>query len=389
MKPANASLARWGTTIFTTMSALAVEHGAINLGQGFPDEEGPEAVRYVAAERALTGPNQYPPMRGLPELRRAIAVHDRRRYGLELEWEREVIVTSGATEALAAAFLGLLEPGDEAVLIEPLYDSYLPMIERAGGVARLVRMQPPDWELPRDALAAAFSPRTKLLVLNSPLNPAGRVLDDDDLAFVAGLLQAYDAYAVCDEVYEHLLFDGRAHRPLLTLPGMRERCLRIGSAGKTFSATGWKVGWACGAPPLIDAVARAHQFLTFTTPPNLQAAVAAGLRDGEDGWFVTLAESQRRKRDLLFDGLRSAGFAPLPSAGTFFLVAGYEDLACAAGDDAEFCRMLTTKAGVAAIPLSAFYRDSAPNGFVRFCFCTRDDVLETAIARLVRHFKGQ
>lgn len=388
MKPVNASLARWGTTIFTTMSALAVEHGAINLGQGFPDEEGPEAVRRLAAEAVLNGPNQYPPMRGLSELRRAVADHDRHRYALDLDPEREVLVTSGATEALAAAFLGLLEPGDEAVLVEPLYDSYLPIIELAGATAKLVRTQPPDWTLPREALAAAFSARTKLLVLNSPQNPSGKVFAGDELAFIAGLLESHDAYAVCDEVYEHLVFDGAAHLPLMLLPGMRQRCVRIGSAGKTFSATGWKVGWACGAPPLIDAVARAHQFLTFTTPPNLQKAVAAGLIDGEAGWFAALATSLQRKRNRLADGLASAGFAPLPAAGTFFLVADRRGFGFA-GDDAAFCRYLTIEAGVAAIPVSAFYRDAGGEGFVRFCFCKRDAVLDEAISRLTRHFRDR
>lgn len=387
MKPANASLARWGTTIFTTMSALAVEHGAINLGQGFPDEEGPESIRRVAAETVLWGPNQYPPMRGVAELRNAIAAHDHRRYGLDLDPEKEVLVTSGATEALACAFFGLLEPGDEVVLIEPLYDSYLPIIERAGGVARLVRLQPPGWALPCDALAAAFSTRTKLLVLNSPQNPTGKVFNLEELAFLARLLEAHDAYAVCDEVYEHLVYPDAEHLPLMGLPGMRERCLRIGSAGKIFSATGWKVGWACGAPPLIDALARAHQFLTFTTPPNLQIAVAAGLREGEEGWFKELAENQKGKRDRLASGLRAAGFDVLPCAGTFFLVAGYrrQDFV---GGDAAFCRHLTSEAGVAAIPVSAFYREHGPDGFVRFCFCKRDKVLDEAIARLTRRFSG-
>lgn len=385
MKAANASLARWGTTIFTTMSALAAEHGAINLGQGFPDEEGPDEVRRLAAEALLSGSNQYPPMRGLAELRQAIAAHDRFRYGLDLDPESEVLVTSGATEALAASFFGLLEPGDEAVVIEPLYDSYLPIIERAGAVARIVRTAPPEWALPQEALAAAFSPRTKLLVLNSPQNPSGKVFGADELDFIAGLLRTHDAYAVCDEVYEHLVFPPADHRPLITLPDMRARCLRIGSAGKTFSATGWKVGWACGAPPLIDAAARAHQFLTFTTPPNLQRAVAAGLRDGEAGWFATLATSQQRKRDLLAAGLRRAGFMPLPARGTFFLVADRTSLGFN-GDDAAFCRYLTTAAGVAAIPVSAFYCGAGPEGFVRFCFCKRDVVLDEAVNRLVRHF---
>ena len=295
MKPVNAILSGYGTTIFTVMSALAQEHGAINLGQGFPDEEGPEDIRRAAADAVMTGPNQYPPMLGVPDLRQAVAEHNLRFYGLEVDWRTEVMVTSGATEALADCFLGLIEPGDEVVLIEPLYDSYLPMVRRAGGVPKLVRIEPPDWTLPRAALKAAFSARTKLIVLNSPHNPAGKVFDADELAFIAGLVRDHDAYAVCDEVYEHLVFDGRAHVPLMTLPGMRDRCLRIGSAGKTFSATGWKVGYVTAAPAALTAVAKAHQFLTFTTPPDLQKATAYGLRRGDD-YFDGLAAAPRRSR---------------------------------------------------------------------------------------------
>ena len=386
MKPVNSVLSRYGTTIFTTMSALALEHGAVNLGQGFPDEEGPEAIRRAAAEAVLAGPNQYPPMRGMPELRQAVADHDRRFYGLDVDWETEVLVTSGATEALADCFLGLIEPGDEVVLLEPLYDSYLPMIERAGGVPTLVRLEPPDWRLPRRALEAAFSTETKLLVVNTPMNPLGKVFDEAELAFLARLLEDCDAYAVCDEVYEHLVFDGQSHKPLMTLPGMRERCLRIGSAGKTFSATGWKVGYVTGAPALIDAVAGAHQFVTFTTPPNLQKAVAAGLRQ-DGGYFRALARAQQDKRDRLAAGLRAAGFDVLPSAGTYFLIADAAPLGFTGSDEA-FCRYLTTEAGVAAIPVSAFYHGSGPSGFVRFCFCKRDEVLDEAVARLRRHFRG-
>ena len=384
MKSVNSVLSRYGTTIFTVMSALASQHGAVNLGQGFPDDEGPESIRRCAAETVLEGPNQYPPMRGLAELRQVVAEHDRRFYGLEVDWQTEVLVTSGATEALADCFLGLLEPGDEVVLLEPLYDSYLPIIERAGAVPCLVRLEPPEWRLPRRALEAAFTAKTKLLVLNSPLNPIGKVFDEAELSFLARLLEAHDAYAVCDEVYEHLVFDGSSHVPLLTLPGMRDRCLRIGSAGKTFSATGWKVGWVTGAAPLIEAVARAHQFVTFTTPPNLQKAVAFGLGQN-DGYLRGLALAQQGKRDRLAAGLAAAGFRVLPSAGTYFLVADYAPLGFDGGDEA-FCRYLTIEAGVAAIPLSAFYRGPSPRGFVRFCFCKRDEVLDEAAARLTRHF---
>jgi aspartate/methionine/tyrosine aminotransferase len=390
MKPVNAILSGYGTTIFTVMSALAQEHGAINLGQGFPDEEGPEDIRRAAADAVMTGPNQYPPMLGVPELRQAVAEHNLRFYGLEVDWRTEVMVTSGATEALADCFLGLIEPGDEVVLIEPLYDSYLPMVRRAGGVPKLVRIEPPDWTLPRAALAAAFSARTKLIVLNSPHNPAGKVFDADELAFIAGLVRDHDAYAVCDEVYEHLVFDGRAHVPLMTLPGMRERCLRIGSAGKTFSATGWKVGYVTAAPALLAAVAKAHQFLTFTTPPDLQKATAYGLRRGDD-YFNGLAAAQQAKRDRLGAGLAAAGFEVLASQGTYFLTVDIRSVGFN-GDDEAFCRHITEKAGVAAVPVSAFYQDgtgeTGVDHFARFCFCKQDALLDEAAARLKRHFAG-
>ena len=306
MKPANSVFSGLGTTVFEVMSRLAIEHKSINLGQGFPGVDGPEDVRRAAAEATVDGPNQYPPMMGLPELRQAIAEHSKRFYGLDVNWQSETMVTSGATEALASCLFGLLEPGDEAVLIEPLYDSYLPIVRRAGATPKLVRLEPPDWRLDREALAAAFSDRTKLILLNSPMNPASKVFDDDDLAFIAELVVAHDAYAVCDEVYEHLLFDDRRHVPLMTFPGMRERALRIGSAGKIFSLTGWKVGWVVAAPETLATVAKAHQFLTFTTPPNLQRAVAQGLAK-DDGYFSGLAAGMERSRDLLAAGLADLG----------------------------------------------------------------------------------
>jgi aspartate/methionine/tyrosine aminotransferase len=323
-------------------------------------------------------------MLGVPELRQAVAEHNRRFYGLEVDWRTEVMVTSGATEALADCFLGLIEPGDEVVLIEPLYDSYLPMVRRAGGVPKLVRIEPPDWTLPRAALEAAFSPRTKLIVLNSPHNPAGKVFDTDELDFIAGLVRDHDAYAVCDEVYEHLVFDGRAHVPLMLFPGMRERCLRIGSAGKTFSATGWKVGYVTAAPALLGAVAKAHQFLTFTTPPNLQKATAHGLRKGDD-YFHALAAAQQAKRDRLGAGLTAAGFEVLASQGTYFLTVDIRSVGFN-GDDEAFCRHITQEAGVAAVPVSAFYQHGHVDNFARFCFCKQDALLDEAAARLKRHF---
>lgn len=384
MKAANAVLLSYGTTIFEVMSRLAAEYGAVNLGQGFP--EGLEPGKVVrAAEEALTRvSNQYPSMMGLPELRQAVAEHAGRHYGLDLDWRTEVMVTSGATEALADCLLGLIEPGDEVVLIEPLYDSYLPIVRRAGGVPRLVRLEPPHWELPREALARAFSERTKLLLLNSPMNPAGKVFARDDLDFIAGLLARHDAYAVCDEVYEHLAFDGRPHIPLITLPGMRERCVRIGSAGKIFSLTGWKVGFVSACPALLAPIAKAHQFLTFTTAPNLQAAVAYGLREMPD-YYLNLGVELQARRDRLAEGLSAAGFAVMGCQGTYFLTADIDPLGFD-GNDAEFCRHITVQAGVTAVPVSAFYQAGDVNHYVRFCFARPEALIDEAIRRLRLHF---
>lgn len=384
MKPANSVLGGYGTTVFEVMSRLAIEHDSINLGQGFPEGTGPEDVRKVAQDWLADGWNQYPPMMGLPDLRQAVAEHAKRFYDLDVDWQAEVMVTSGATEALAGSLFGLIEPGDEVVLIEPLYDSYLPIVRRAGGVPRLVRVEPPDWELPRDALERAFSDKTKLILLNSPMNPAAKVFDHDELAFIAELLRRHDAYAVCDEVYEHIRFDGRPHIPLMTLPGMRERCVRIGSAGKTFSVTGWKVGYMTAAPDLLQPIAKAHQFLTFTTPPNLQAAAAYGLRLGDD-YFDGLAAEMQRQRDRLARGLARVGFDVIDCAGTYFITADFRPLGFN-GDDVAFCRHITTEAKVTAVPVSAFYQDDPPSHFARFSFCKSDAVLDEAVARLDRLF---
>ena len=384
MKPGNAILSSYGTTIFEVMSRLAQEHGAVNLGQGFPDGNGPPDVVAAATDYLENGVNQYPPMMGLPALRQAVAENNRRFYGLEVDWASEVMVTSGATEALAACLFGLIEPGDEVVLVEPLYDSYLPIVRRAGGVPKLVRLEPPDWAVPETALSAAFSDRTKLILMNSPMNPCAKVWSRDELALVAALLERFDAFAVCDEVYEHLIFDGRAHVPLMTLPGMRARCARIGSAGKTFSLTGWKVGYITACPALITPIARAHQFLTFTTPPNLQAAVAYGLGK-DDSYFSRLSGDLERRRDLLGDGLAEIGFAVLPCHGTYFITADFRPLGFN-GKDVEFCRHITTEAGVCAVPVSAFYQSGSVDHFARFCFCKEDASLDEALARLGRHF---
>lgn len=384
MKPANALLSQMGTTIFTIMSALATEHGAINLGQGFPDTDGPADVIAAAAAALQDGRNQYPPMTGMPELRQAVAVANHRFYGITADPMTEVVVTSGATEAITACLMALLNPGDEVVVIEPLYDTYLPVIRMLGATARLVRLTPPSWELPRAALAAAFAPRTKAILLNTPMNPTGKVFTAAELAFIADLMVRHDTYAICDEVYEHLTYDGWRHIPLMTLPGMRDRCLRVSSAGKTFSLTGWKVGYVTGSAALCGLVAKAHQNLTFTTPPNLQRAVAVGLAK-DDAYFAGLASALEQKRDRLSAGLAGLGFAVLPAMGSYFVTADFSPLGFQ-GDDVTFCRHITVKAGVTAIPVSAFYEGDAPGHYARFAFCKQDTVLDEAVARLGRVF---
>jgi len=379
---ANPIFANLPTTIFEEMSGLARTLGAVNLGQGFPDDPGPESVRAKAAEAVLTGYNQYPPMAGLPELRQAVAAHYARYHGLDLDWQSEVTITSGATEALAAAFLGLIQPGDEVVLFQPLYDSYLPVIRRAGGVPRLVRLQPPHWRFTRETLQAAFSQRTRFVVLNNPINPCGVVLPEEDLALLAEFCVAHDSVAICDEVWEQVVFGNAVHRPLIAFPGMRERCVKIGSAGKMFGLTGWKVGFLCAAPALTQALARTHQFLTFTTPPNLQAAVAFGLETGEN-WFREAPRDLERSRDRLAEGLKREGFAVLPCQGTYFLnvdlpASGVEE------PDRAFALRAVQEAGVAAIPVSAFYEEDPVTTIVRLCFPKRDAVLDEGVARLAK-----
>lgn len=387
MKLANSTMTALGTTVFEVMSALAREHRSVNLGQGFPDDKGPQAVRSAAAEYLMEGHNQYPPMMGIPELRQAVADHARRFQGLDVDWQSEVMVTSGATEALGDCLFGLIEPGDEVVLIEPLYDSYLPVVRRAGGVPRLVRLEPPTWRLPRDELAAAFSPRTKLILFNTPMNPCSKVFDREELGYIAELCLEHDAYAVCDEVYEHIVFDDRRHVSIMGLPGMRERTVRIGSAGKSFSLTGWKVGYVSAAPDLMRAIAKTHQFMTFTTPPNLQWGAAVGLRLGDD-YFSTLAGDMQAKRDRLGGALQRIGFDVLPAHGTYFVTTDFRPLGFN-GTDEDFCRHITIGAGVTAVPVSAFYDRPAraPRHFARFCFCKHDATLDDAIDRLQRHFR--
>ncbi|OUJ07765.1 aminotransferase [Acetobacter malorum] len=383
-KPLNRQIAALPTTIFTVMSELARVHDAINLGQGFPDTEGPQDMVQAAADALLDGRNQYAPLTGLPELRHAVADSNARFQGLEIDPESEVVITSGATEALAASLMALIEPGDEVVLIEPLYDTYLPMVRQLGGVPKLVRLEEPGWTLPREALAAAFSARTKAILLNTPMNPTGKVFTTEELDFIAGLLIQHDAYAVCDEVYEHLTF-GTPHVSLMSRPAMRERCLRIGSAGKSFSLTGWKVGYVTAAAPLAAVVAKAHQNLVFATAPNLQRAVAFGLNKDEQ-YFRDLAGDMARKRDILSAGLRGVGLEVLPCDGSYFVMADITPLANGL-DDVAFARMLTEEAGVTTIPASAFYDPSngtPPTHLVRFAFCKQESVLQEAVARIER-----
>ena len=377
----NPFFAQMRISIFEHMSGLAREHGAVNLGQGFPDFGWPDDVLDRAATAILEGSNQYPPMRGLPELREAIAAHYRTHQGIDYTPD-EVIVTSGATEALAASIRALVSEGDEVVLFQPLYDAYLPLVRSAGGIARLVRLVPPHWRITREALEAAFTPRTRLVIFNNPHNPASRCFDAEELRLIAEACVANDALAISDEVWEHVTFDGVAHLPLASLPGMRERTLKVGSAGKIFSLTGWKVGWAMGPPRLVAAVANAHQFLTFTTPPNLQAAVAYGLGK-ERAYFDGMRARFSDARDLLARGLADAGYAALAVEGTYFLCVDLK----ASGidiDDVEFCERAVREAGVAAIPVSAFCESDPVTGVIRLCFAKQPETIAAGLEGLTR-----
>ncbi|HWD29881.1 MAG TPA: aminotransferase [Rhizomicrobium sp.] len=379
----NPVFAKLPTTIFTHMSALAAAHDAINLGQGFPDEDGPLAVREAAARQLIEGPNQYPPMKGRVELRRAIAAHAKRFYGLDFDVETQVLVTSGATEALAAAILGLVGQGDELVLIEPCYDSYRPIAEAAGAAVRRVKLSAPSWGLTEADLRAAVTPKTRAILINTPLNPIGRVFDAAELDALARVVRGTDIVVICDEVYEHLVFDGKTTPPLIAHPGMAERCVRIGSAGKMFSLTGWKVGWVTGPRALVEVVTKAHQFLTFTTPAAQQIGVAHGLEHGID-FTLELTRELQAKRDKLAAGIAALGFEVLPCEGTYFLTANIRGLTNE--PDLAFCERLVKEAGVALIPLSVFFSDGTPDTMVRFAFCKKHAVIDEALARLGKHF---
>ena len=369
----------FGTTIFAEMSALAVRTGAVNLGQGFPDTDGPAEIAEAAIAAIRAGHNQYPPGAGIPELRQAIAAHQARWYGLSFDPESEVLVTTGATEAIAASILGLCEAGDEVVTFEPYYDSYAACIAMAGATRRVVTLHPPDYGFDLDALRAAVTPRTRMVLLNSPHNPTGKVFSRGELEAIAGLCTEHDLIAVTDEVYEHLVFEGE-HVPLATLPGMAERTVTISSAGKTFSFTGWKIGWACAPPPLLTAVRTVKQFLTYVSGAPFQHAIAHALAVGDD-YYTAFTDDMRVKRDRLVDGLRTTGMDVFPPAGTYFVTADIRPLG--ERDGMAFCRSLPERCGVVAVPNVVFYDDKEAGGpLVRFTFCKRLEVLDEAVARL-------
>ncbi len=375
----NARLQGLGTTIFAEMSALAVATGAVNLGQGFPDTDGPAEVAQVAVDAILGGRNQYPPGIGIPELRDAVARHQQRFYSLAVDPATEVLVTAGATEAIAAAILALCETGDEIVTFEPAYDSYRACAAMAGAGLRAVTLRPPHYAFDPDELARAFGPRTRMVLLNSPHNPTGKVFSREELDEVARLCIEHDVIAVTDEVYEHIVFDG-VHIPLASLPGMRDRTLTISSGGKTFSFTGWKIGWACGPEPLVSAVRTAKQFLTYVNGAPFQYAIAYAL-DLPDPYYEGLSADMRTKRDRLGAGLAAAGFDVYEPAGTYFVTANIEPFG--ERDGLEFCRSLPDRCGVVAVPNVVFYEhEELGRSFVRFAFCKRLDVLEEATTRL-------
>jgi N-succinyldiaminopimelate aminotransferase len=372
----------FGTTIFAEMSALATETASINLGQGFPDTDGPAEVMQAAVDAIRAGHNQYPPGPGIPELRTAIVAHQQRHYAIDLDPDTDVLVTTGATEGIAAALLSLCQPGDEVVTFEPYYDSYAACISLAGATRRVVTMRPPHYDFDPDELRRAITPATKLILLNSPHNPTGKVFDREQLDVIAALCREHDLIAVTDEVYEHLTFDGRAHIPLSTLPDMAGRTLSISSAGKTFSFTGWKVGWVTGPRPLVDAVKTVKQFLTYVSGGPFQYAIATAL-GLPDTVVAALRDSLQSKRDRICAGLRTAGFEVFVPEGTYFVTADIRPLG--GTDGLEFCRQLPRRAGVVAVPTQVFYDDvEAGRPLVRFAFCKRDEVIDEACERLAK-----
>ena len=369
------------TSVFERMSLAAAKHGAVNLGQGFPDFGWPPEILEAAATAVVEGSNQYPPSRGLPALREAVAAHYSRHQGLDLGAEN-ICVTSGATEALAASILATVSAGDEVIVFTPAYDAYAPLIRRAGGTPIEVSLQPPGWRIERAALEAAVSPKTSAIIFNNPHNPTGRLFDQDELATLAEVAVANDLIVISDEVWEHILLDGQRFVPVASLAGMSERTLKCGSAGKIFSLTGWKIGWLAASAELANLAARAHQFLTFASAPNLQAAVAYGMSDG-DAWLQPMRDRFARARDRMTQGLEAAGFAVLPTASTYFLCV---DLA-ASGislDDETFAAEAVERAGVAAVPLSAFAERDPPNHMIRLCFAKRDETIDAGVEAMAK-----
>jgi N-succinyldiaminopimelate aminotransferase len=373
-------LAPFGTSVFAEMTSLALKHQAINLGQGFPDVDGPASVMDAAVAAMEAGHNQYAPMPGVPALREAIAEHQRHFYGLEHDPATEITVHAGATGALCATLQALLDPGDEAIIFEPYYDAYRPGISLAGATARVVRLTPPDFTFDPAALEGAVGPKTRLILWNSPNNPAGKVFSREELETIAQVCVRHDLLAVTDEVYEHIVFEGE-HIPLATLPGMRDRTVTISSAGKTFSFTGWKIGWSCAAPPLAAAVRAAHQFVTYAVATPLQHAMVTALGAAGD-YYEELREGYRTRRDHLCAGLADVGFLVEPPSGTYFANADIRPLGF--DDDVEFCRALPGRVGVAAVPLSAFLLEGGPRHLVRFAFAKDVATLDAAVDRLRR-----
>jgi N-succinyldiaminopimelate aminotransferase len=371
-----------GASIFSEMTALANQYRAVNLGQGFPDFPCPEFLKDEAISAIRNEINQYAPSSGRMNLRESIAAKIARQYGRTPDPVREILVTHGATEAIFAAILGLVNPGDEVVILEPFYDSYVPSVEMAGGIPRYCTLRPPDWALNPDRLSSLFSPKTKLLILNTPQNPTGKVFGPSELELIAELCCRHDVIALVDEVYEHIVFDGFKHRQLACIPGMEDRTITISSLGKTFSATGWKVGWAIARPDLIEPIFRAHQFITFAGVTPMQEAAAFALL-AQEGYYAELAAMYQSKRDFLLEALRSAGLKPLIPQGTYFVMVDIGDLGFP--DDVAFCRYLTTEIGVAAIPPGSFYHDPAEGSrLARFAFCKAQSTLDAAAERLRR-----
>jgi N-succinyldiaminopimelate aminotransferase len=378
----------FGTTIFSEMTKLAVDHQAINLSQGFPDFDGPEAVKEAAIAAIRAGDNQYAFGIGQPALRRAIAEHVQRFYGQSYHPETEITVVSGATEGLFASILGLVNPGDEVIVFEPFYDAYVPNIIMAGGIPRFVPLRPPDWGIDLAALSAAFNERTRMIMINTPHNPTGKVFGEGELNLIANLCKKWNVIALTDEVYEHIIFKGVQHKRLAQIPGMAERTVTVSSHGKTFSFTGWKLGWVLAPPDLTLGVRRAHQFITFASPTPLQAAavIALGL---DDEYYQSLNADYQSKRDFLADVLRGAGLKVSLPQGTYFIMADFT--ATGHADDVTFCKWLTTEVGVAAIPPTAFYSDEHKHigrNWARFAFCKKQETLERAAERLVKLKKG-